>query len=111
LKQTESFLNRKQLFSITTGKQTSFEAQNDLLDVIGIGLCWKNEFVNGSFTVVTTFEKAIQMRCVQNYASDTFKTKLASKTKKVELRGTRHLFGRLLYLSSVNDIDSISVSQ
>ena len=52
------------------------------------------------------FEKPVQRRKVQNFASAAVKCKVKTKDLKVvELQGTRNLFGRLLYLSTLEHID------
>ena len=65
-----------------------------------------DEFVQGCFNDASRFEKPIQRRKVQNFASATVKCKVKTKDlKMVELQGTRNLFGRLLYLSALEHID------
>ena len=55
---------------------------------------------------VIVFEKPIPRRKVKSFVCNAVSVKLPVKDRRIkELQGTRDLFGRLLYLSTVNDID------
>ena len=93
------------LYCLSTGKDVSNEIKIDLLNSIDIGKRWCQEFVDGCFNDAARFEKPIPRRKVLNFASAAVKTSIKSNSKIVELQGTKDLFGRLLYLSSQNNID------
>ena len=88
------------LYCLTTGKQTSEGVRDDLLGCVQKGEAWCAEFKDGSFEDGLRFQKPIiSHRKVKNFASDAVKTKLTCKDQKLlELKGTRDLFGRLLYV-------------
>ncbi len=94
------------LYCITTGKQVGNTVKNDMLNCIEIGNVWQAEFANGCFSDQLRFEKPIKLRKVRNFASEAVKAKVNSKDKKIlEIQGTRDLFGRLLYVSTMGNID------
>ena len=51
------------------------------------------------------FERAIPRRKITNFTSAAMKTTIKQEQKTLELKGTRDLFGRLLYLSTIQRID------
>lgn len=93
------------LYCLSTGKNVPSDIKNDLVHCVDIGKRWCQEFVDGCFNDPARFEKVIPRRKVRNFASAALKTSLKGNVKVIELQGTRDLFGRLLYLSSQNDID------
>ncbi len=94
------------LYCLTTGKQASEDVRDDLLGCVQKGEAWCAEFKDGSFEDGLRFQKPISRRKVKNFASDAVKTKLTCKDQKLlELKGTRDLFGRLLYVSTMEDVD------
>jgi len=64
-------------------------------------------FLNGCIKDGARFEKPTTRRKVRDFASAPVKSKIHTNKdmKVVELQGTRDLFGRLLYLSTVENID------
>ena len=93
------------LYCLSTGKSVPGEVKQDLLHCQEIGKCWCHEFEEGCRLDPARFEKAIPRRKVKNFASVAVKASVKSNKKVVELQGTRDLFGRLLYLSSKNNLD------
>ncbi|RUM44803.1 MAG: hypothetical protein DSY80_04015 [Desulfocapsa sp.] len=100
------------LYCLTTGVKVNDEIKEDLLFCLDKGKKWHDEFVKGCFKDPQRFEKPIQRRKIKNFASAAEKSKIKTKDLKVvELQGTRDLFGRLLYLSTMEDIDVEKVFQ
>ena len=100
------------LYCLTTGVEVDEKIKNDLLSCRDKGQEWHDEFVKGCFGDACRFEKPIKRRKVQNFASAAVKSNVVTKDLKVvELQGTRHMFGRLLFLSTVDNIDLEKVFQ
>ena len=69
------------------------------LEQNGETLC--DTFRNSCFQDPARFEKSIHLQKVNNFASAAVKTQMNTKEKKVlELKGTRDLFGRLVFLAT-----------
>ena len=66
---------------------------------------WCQEYTEACFKDPSNFEKPIKWRKVKNFSSAAVKTSVKQNNKVTELKGTRDLFGRLLYLSTIQDID------
>lgn len=102
----------EKLFSISTGKATSEAVKKDLLSIKQTGQKLFDEFKNGCLQDSNRFEKAISRQKGKNFASEAVKSKITRKDKKVlELKGTRDLFGRLLFLASEMNINLERVFQ
>ena len=96
----------KNLYCLTTGLKVDDNIRDDLLTCRQKGEKWHDEFVKGCFDDAARFEKPIQRRKVCNFASTAVKITVRTKDlKAVELHGTRNLFGRLLFLSTMENID------
>ena len=94
------------LYCLSTGKNVADNIKHELLAFTERGVQWCHEFLEGCFADPLRFEKPIPRRKVKNFASAAVKIGVTSKNAKVaELQGTRDLFGRLLYLSSVANIN------
>ena len=94
------------LYCLTTGRAASKEIKEDLLNIQNKGSTWADEFMNGRTEDPKRFEKPIPRRKIKNFTSDAMKTKIPAKDQKLkELLGTRDLFGRLLYLSTLRHLD------
>ena len=96
------------LYCLTTGKGVSDDIKQDLIHCSETGQKRCEEFTAACFEDPSRFEKPIPRRKIKNFA-------VAIKSKKkdlkvIELQGTRDLFGRLLYLSTVQNIDLEKVS-
>ena len=100
------------LYCLSTGKKVDEKVKCDLLSCKEKGQLWMDEFVSGCFADATRFEKPIKRRKFSNFATTAVQTRVkTSSMKLVELQGTRDLFGRLLFLSTVQSIDLEKVFQ
>ena len=93
------------LYCLSSGKSVPAEVKEDLLNCIERGKSWCEEFEKGCQLDPLRFEKPIPRRKVQNFASVSTKTSVKNNKKVVELKVTRDLFGRLVYLSITNNLD------
>ena len=94
-------INKDALFNIKTGKRTSSEAEKYLLNVIEEGEKRRDQFIAECGLDEGRFEKSLQKCPIINFATDSFKKQNKSKKAEqiVELKGTRDLFARLLFLA------------
>ena len=99
-------LLKSKLYCLSTGRAESEQTASQLLHCMELGNKYAETFKAECFENPARFEKPIQRRKMQNFASGAIKTKLTVKDKTIkELQGTRDLFGRLLYLSAQKKID------
>ena len=99
------FRNDK-LYCISTGKVVSDDIAESILATRKQGQQWYDEFSTGCFADSDRFEKPIPRRKVRSFTCNALSVKLKTKDKKIkELQGTRDLFGRLLYLLTIKDLD------
>ena len=89
----------KNIFCLSTGKTTSQTVKKKLLNIILTGREECEQFEEECFVNPTRFDKAIKLRKIRHFSSDAVKVTLAGKDKKIQ-EGTRHLFGRLVYLAA-----------
>ena len=100
------------LYCLTTGAKTADDIKTDLLSCMEKGKAWHKEFLDGCFADGARFEKPIPRRKIKNFASGAVVGRLTTgKIKIMEIQGTRDLFGRLLYLSTQENIDLATVFQ
>lgn len=95
------------LYSIGSGKTVSNNIAAELPDIYATGLKWYKAFKSECIQDNSRFEKPIKRNKVKNFAADGVDVKITSKQgKKVyELKSSRDLIGRLLYLAVTDDID------
>ncbi|MCG7875152.1 MAG: hypothetical protein N0C90_02335 [Candidatus Thiodiazotropha endolucinida] len=94
------------LYCISTGTVMPSDIADSILATESKGQQWYEEFKAGCFADHDRFEKPIPRRKIKSFTSNAVTVKLQTKDRKIkELQGTRDLFGRLLYLSTVKDID------
>ena len=94
------------LYNIATGKAATPVVRDDMLKFRDNGNKWYDEFKSECFANEARFEQKITRKKVNNFASEAIKTKISAKDMKVhEVKGTRDLFGRLLYLATVMKLD------
>ncbi|KAG1684708.1 hypothetical protein GQR58_009314 [Nymphon striatum] len=102
----ESLLPGTNLYCVADGKKASDKVKYDMLNLFVFGKKWKDEFVQGCFEDPTSFERPLQRREVSNFASSAIKSKIRGKDEKVvELKTTRDLMGRLVYLACTRNIE------
>lgn len=94
------------LYCITTGASVAHNIKEDLLGFQEKGQQLLANFTSESFLDQGRFEKPITRRKIRNFATAAVKKSITAKDQKViELQGTRDLFGRLLYISTMEQID------
>ena len=94
------------LYCIADGKKIEDNIKKQMLNVFVLGKEWKDEFVKECLDDPTRFEKPIKRRKVSNFASTAIKIKLQCKDAKVvELKITRDLLGRMLYLACTGKLN------
>ena len=97
---------REDLYSISTGKAVSTDVRNDLLSLVDKGKMQYTSFKTECINDAARFEKPIKRNKSKNFASGAVTKLFTSKEKKVmEVKGTRDLFGRLLYMAYEMKID------
>ena len=98
------------LYCIITGKKVDDLIKVDLLQCLERGDMWRQEFTQQCLENPARFEKQIPRRKLKNFAKAAERSKVTAKDQKViELQGTRDLFGRLVYISTVEKIDMSKV--
>jgi len=85
------------IYCLTTGKSISDDIKQALLSCKKKGEVWCDEFMAGCLTV--------KRRKIKNFSSAAKKTTIRRDRKLIELQSTRDLFGRLLYLSTKENVD------
>ena len=94
------------LYCLTTGRAASTDVMSDLLTIVDKGTMWYEEFLTGCKDNADRFDKPIKHRKVKNFANDALTIKVAAKDQKIkEVRCTRDLFGRLLFLAASQNVD------
>ncbi len=87
------------------------EVKHDMLNISILGREWKDEFLQECFKDITRFDKPIKRRNLKSFASVAIKSRAKCKNEKiVELKTTRDLMGKLLYLACTRKIESILFS-
>ena len=103
---SESLLEDTNLYCIADGKKMRDKIKGDMLNVFFLGKKWRDEFVQGCLDDPSRFERPLQKRKVSNFASSAIKSKIQGKDEKViELKTTRNLTGRLVYLACTRNIE------
>ena len=97
----DASINKDVLFNIKTGRKATPAAEHYLLSVISKGECKRDTFINECNGNYNIFEKATTKSKIVNFATESFVKKNKSKKANeiAQLKGTRDLFGRLLYLA------------
>lgn len=103
----EDVFQDSNLYSIGSGKSVSQNIAVDLPKMYETGKVWAEAFKNECMEDETRFQKPIKRRKVLNFMADAAKLKMKSKNAKqvLEIKGTRDLFGRLLYLAVTSNVD------
>lgn len=101
------------LFNLKTGKQASSNTEHYLLNILSDGEEKRNDFVSDCAKDSSRFEKPIKRSKVINFAAENFQKKNISKKAAAiaQTKGTRDMFGRLLFLSIQRQINIKSVFQ
>ena len=94
-------INKDALFNIKTGKKASPAAEQYLLSVASEGERKRDAFIKECDEDESRFEKPIKKSTIVNFATESFVKKNKSKKANqiVQLKGTRDLFARLLFLA------------
>ena len=102
----EPLLEDTNLYCLADGKKMPNEVKEDMLNIFHLGNKWKEEFLQQCFQDPARFEKPLHRRKVKNFASAATKSKVRGKHEKiVELKTTRDLLGRLVYLACTRKIE------
>ena len=102
-------VNHDSLFNIATGKATTKDVSNFLLNVESKGEKLRETFVEDCSKNEYRFEERIKKVDVLNFVSANARKKTVINNKTVELRLQRDLFGRLLFISLTQNTDIIKV--
>ena len=93
------------LFNLATGKQCSAETEKYLLHENGIQN--RDDFISQCHARPARFEEPIKRVKIANFATSNFKMK--NKSAKADeiatVKGTRDMYGRLLFLAAQNQLD------
>ncbi len=94
------------LFNLKTGKEASAETMQCLLSLTTRGKAARDTFVEECGEEAIRLEEPIKRIKILNFTTESFKKGNRSRAaaKVVEVRGTRDLFGCLLYLASKSQI-------
>ena len=104
-------INKEALFNIKTGKKASAGAEKYLLNVLSEGEARRDQFSKECQDDASRFEKSINKCVIVNFATDSF-TKKNKSTKAyqiAQLKGTRDLFARLLFLAVKKNLNAEKV--
>ena len=94
------------LFYNVTGKDVPDDIRDNIIQYRELGNEWCQEFITGCSEDPARFEKPIRRRKVKTFSQAATNSNIRGKDELlVELKGTIYLFGRLLYLSTQNNID------
>ena len=105
-------LEKNELYCLSTGRATSNETASELLHCLELGNKYTETFKAECFENSLRFVKPIARRKVKNFSGNAIKTKIKVKDNTIkELKGTRDLFGRLLFLAAQNKVDLSVVFQ
>ena len=106
-------LNPDVFFNLKTGKQSSPNAEKYLLNIFTDGAKRRDNFVSECCKRPARFEEAIHKTNIVNFAAENFqKQNKSSKAAAIlQAKGTRDMFGRLLFLSVKREIDMNKVFQ
>ena len=90
-----------------TGKQASDECADSLLSVKSRGEAARNQFLNEVIETPSRFEEPIKKIPLVNFASESFqnRNKSALAKKVAEVKGTRDLYSRLIWLAAKGNLD------
>ena len=98
------------VFGLSNGKQLIESIANDLLTIKEKSKTWRKESETKCFAEPECLELAIPCRKVKNFAAQALNVNLTSRNLNVkEIKATRDVFGRLLYLSTIQKLDMLKV--
>ena len=100
-------IDKSKLFNIRTGFMATEETEKYLLSILNEGKVKRSAFINECTEYETRFSKSIKKTKIVNFAISNFQKKNKSQkvSKIASIRGTRDIFGRLLYLAVTNGIN------
>ncbi|KAK2138855.1 hypothetical protein LSH36_2312g00001 [Paralvinella palmiformis] len=100
------------LYNITTGASIASDIKDDPLGFLTKGQELYAHYTEEAFVDQTRFEKPTSRRKIQDFVIAAGKNTVITKDQKVvELKRTRDLFGRQLYISTLERIDVEKVFQ
>lgn len=98
-------LDKSLLYNVSTGKPTSPEIANFLLNVNSLGEKLKNDFITECSQSKDRFEKSIKLTKMLNFASENKKQTVKVNDKEKCIKMQRDLFGRVLMISLKHEPD------
>ena len=102
----EVLLEDTNLYCLADGKKMPDDVKDDMLRLFVFGNKWKDEFLQECLKDPTRFKRPLQRRKVKIFASVAVRSKVKGKDEKiVELKTTRDLMGRLVYLACTSNIE------
>lgn len=103
---SHSLIEDPNLYCLADGKKAPDGVKNDMLNIIKLGDKWKGEFLEECFEDPERFERPLKRKKVKNFASSAVRSKIRGKQEKVvELKTTRDLLGRLVYLACTRNVE------
>jgi hypothetical protein len=100
------------LYNITTGASIASDIKDDPLGFLTKGQELYAHYTEEAFVDQTRFQKPISRRKIKHFVIAAVKNTVITKDQKVvELKRTRDLFGRQLYISTLERIDVEKVFQ
>lgn len=94
------------LLCISTGHKINKDVKQEILSFVEYGEECFQSFRDGCFADPSRFEKPIARNKMRQFSSAAIKVPVEVKDKKIiQLRCSRDLFGRLLFLATVTNID------
>ena len=100
-------INKNYLFNTATGKADHEETTIFLLVLMEAGRKAQSQFIESSFKDSSGFSRLIKRQKIQNFATQTGRFKLPSALNKklVAVTMTRDLFGNILFLALLPEVN------
>ncbi|XP_050339343.1 uncharacterized protein LOC126765678 [Bactrocera neohumeralis] len=100
-----SSIDKDQLYNISTGQATTPQIANCLLNVVSSGMFLRDQFITECNMNPDRFHKSLKKNPILTFASSKKKKIMKIGQKVHEIKLQRDLFGRLLALSLITNLD------